>query len=112
MQMDRLAREQDTGSGGEPAESEREELARLRRQRAEWAKERAELDIERCRVVFPEEASMGLTPHSAAKAASLFSRSGSSPAVMRRQAAVSGPTPCRSSSRGAQSVTISVRAFS
>ncbi|WP_328855048.1 transposase [Microbispora hainanensis] len=43
VQMDRLAREQDTGSGvGELAESEREELARLRRQKAEWAKERAE----------------------------------------------------------------------
>ncbi|MER5422811.1 hypothetical protein [Streptosporangium roseum] len=38
MQMDRLAREQDTG--GELRESEREELVRLRRQRAEWAKER------------------------------------------------------------------------
>ncbi|WP_440089420.1 transposase [Streptosporangium sp. LJ11] len=46
MQMDRLAREQDT-NGGELAESEREELARLRRQRAEWAKERAELEMER-----------------------------------------------------------------
>ncbi|MEV2273410.1 transposase [Nonomuraea africana] len=34
VQMDRLAREQDAGSG-ELAESEREELARLRRQRAE-----------------------------------------------------------------------------
>ncbi|SDL88049.1 transposase, partial [Nonomuraea maritima] len=46
VQMDRLAREQDT-NGGELAESEREELARLRRQRAEWAKERAELEMER-----------------------------------------------------------------
>ncbi|MEV2267795.1 transposase [Nonomuraea africana] len=46
VQMDRLAREQDAGSG-ELAESEREELARLRRQRAEWAKERAELEMER-----------------------------------------------------------------
>ncbi|WP_431897207.1 transposase [Nonomuraea sp. bgisy101] len=45
-QMDRLAREQDT-NGGELAESEREELARLRRQRTEWAKERAELEMER-----------------------------------------------------------------
>ncbi|GGP18512.1 hypothetical protein LDL08_33320 [Nonomuraea glycinis] len=42
----RLACEQDT-NGGELAESEREELARLRRQRAEWAKERAELEMER-----------------------------------------------------------------
>jgi transposase len=29
------------------SESEREELARLRRQKAEWAKERAELEMER-----------------------------------------------------------------
>src|SRR3954469_11225528 len=47
VQMDRLAREQDTNSGGELAESEREELARLRRQKTEWAKERAELEMER-----------------------------------------------------------------
>ncbi|WP_239117424.1 transposase [Planotetraspora phitsanulokensis] len=47
VQMDRLAREQDTGSDGDLAESEREELARLRRQKAEWAKERAELEMER-----------------------------------------------------------------
>ncbi|GAA2420501.1 hypothetical protein GCM10010404_93650 [Nonomuraea africana] len=38
------------GGPGRPrelAESEREELARLRRQRTEWAKERAELEMER-----------------------------------------------------------------
>jgi transposase len=46
VQMDRLAREQNAGSG-DLAESEREELARLRKQRAEWAKERAELEMER-----------------------------------------------------------------
>ncbi|MER7209860.1 hypothetical protein ABT340_22605 [Streptosporangium sp. NPDC000239] len=45
MQMDRLARERDTD--GELIESEREELARLRRQKAEWARERAELEMER-----------------------------------------------------------------
>lgn len=45
MQMNRLARERD--ADGELAESEREELTRLRRQRAEWAKERAELEMER-----------------------------------------------------------------
>ncbi|WP_433259539.1 transposase (plasmid) [Streptosporangium sp. CA-135522] len=45
MQMDRLAREQD--ANGELAESEREELTRLRRQRAEWSRERAELEMER-----------------------------------------------------------------
>jgi hypothetical protein len=33
-------------------------------------------------VVFPEDASMGLTPHRAAKDASLCSRSGLSPAAM------------------------------
>jgi transposase len=42
MQMDRLACEQDTD--GELTESEREELVR---QRAEWAKGRAELEMER-----------------------------------------------------------------
>ncbi|MDP9842332.1 transposase [Streptosporangium lutulentum] len=46
VQMDRLAREQNAGSE-ELSGSEREELARLRRQRAEWAKERAELEMER-----------------------------------------------------------------
>ncbi|MFF5110446.1 transposase [Streptosporangium sp. NPDC000509] len=45
MQMDRLARERN--ATGDLSESEREELARLRRQRAEWAKERAELEMER-----------------------------------------------------------------
>ncbi|MEV5746164.1 transposase [Microbispora rosea] len=47
VQMDRLAREQNIGTNGELAESEREELARLRRQKAEWAKDRAELEMER-----------------------------------------------------------------
>ncbi|MFD0887215.1 transposase [Streptosporangium algeriense] len=45
VQMDRLARERD--AGGELIESEREEPTRLRRQRAECARERAELEMER-----------------------------------------------------------------
>lgn len=44
-QTDRLARERD--ADGELIESEREELARLRRQKVEWARERAELEMER-----------------------------------------------------------------
>ncbi|GAA3509023.1 transposase [Streptosporangium album] len=47
VQTDRLARERDAGASEEPAESEREELARLRRQRTEWAKERTELEMAR-----------------------------------------------------------------
>ena len=35
--------------------------------------------LRRCRVVFPDDASNGLTPHNAANAASLRSRSGLSP---------------------------------
>src|SRR3978361_2298042 len=49
--------------------------------------------MSRWRVVLPEDACWGLTPHSAAKEASLHSRSGLSPAAMSRAAAVSGPTP-------------------
>jgi hypothetical protein len=44
-------------------------------------------------VILPEDACWGLTPHRAAKEASLRSRSGLSPAVMSRAAALSGPTP-------------------
>lgn len=39
-------RERESAGGG-LSESEREELARLRRQKAEWARERAELEMER-----------------------------------------------------------------
>jgi transposase len=35
------------GESGALSESEREELARLRRQKAQWEKERAELEMER-----------------------------------------------------------------
>ena len=47
--------------------------------------------FKRCRLVFPEEAGIGLTPHSAAKAASEWRRSGLLPAATRRVSAVSGP---------------------
>ncbi|MEU0521458.1 transposase [Streptosporangium sp. NPDC006007] len=43
VQTDRLARERD--ADGELVESELEELTRLRRQKAEWARERAELEM-------------------------------------------------------------------
>jgi hypothetical protein len=42
----------------------------------------------RCRIVFPEDAGTGFTPHSDASAASLFKRSGLSPATDKRIAAV------------------------
>src|SRR5829696_5479558 len=64
--------------------------------------------LSRRRWVLPEEASTGLTPQSAAKDASLWRRSGLSPAVMSSAAAVSGPTPLRSSSRGACALSVSV----
>ena len=48
------------------------------------------------RLVLPEEAGTGFTPHRAANAASDLSRSGLPPAVTRRVAAVSGPIPKRS----------------
>jgi len=40
--------------------------------------------LSRCRVVLPEEASIGLTPQRAANAAALVSRCGSSPAAISR----------------------------
>ena len=49
--------------------------------------------LSRWRLVLPEEAGIGLTPHSEAKAASEWRRSGLLPAVIRRVAAVSGPMP-------------------
>src|SRR3954453_11501325 len=52
--------------------------------------------LSRRRWVLPEETSTGLTPHNAAKDASLWRRSGLSPAGMSNAAAVSGPTPLRS----------------
>ena len=47
----------------------------------------------RCRLILPEDAGIGLTPHRAAKAASEWSRSGLLPAVTSRAAAVSDPIP-------------------
>ena len=49
--------------------------------------------LSRCRLVLPEDAGIGLAPHRAAKAASECSRSGLSPAAVRKVAAPSGPTP-------------------
>ncbi len=48
---------------------------------------------------------MGATPHRWAQAASECSRSGLSPALTKRAAAVSGPTPKRASSSGAAAST-------
>jgi hypothetical protein len=64
--------------------------------------------VEAAALVLPEDASMGLTPHSAAKDASLWSRSGLSPAATRRAAVVSGPTPERLSSLGVWAVIAAV----
>nr|WSY58112.1 hypothetical protein OG999_00785 [Streptomyces sp. NBC_00886] len=47
MKADRESGCQDTGAGGALSESEREELARLRAQKTQWDKERAELLMER-----------------------------------------------------------------
>jgi hypothetical protein len=47
----------------------------------------------RWRVILPEDAGTGATPHSAANEASLRSRCGLVPAVTSNWAAVSGPTP-------------------
>ena len=49
--------------------------------------------FKRCRLVLPEEAGIGLTPHKDAKAASEWRRSGLLPAAISSVAAVSGPTP-------------------
>ena len=47
----------------------------------------------RYRLVLPEDAGIGVTPHRAAKAASEWSRSGLLPAVTSKAAAVSDPIP-------------------
>lgn len=54
----------------------------------------------RCLRIVPEDASIGLVPHRAAKEASLRIRSGLSPAAVSSAAAVSGPTPSALSSAG------------
>lgn len=52
---------------------------------------------------------MGLTPHKAAKDASVLSRSGLSPMVIRSVTAESGPIPTGTSSCGARRSTSPVR---
>ena len=67
----------------------------------------------RCRLLLPDEAGMGATPHRWAHAASEYRRSGLSPALINRAAAVSGPTPKRASSSGATaSTSFSIRSSS
>ena len=61
--------------------------------------------LSRCRWVLPEEAGSGATPHNIAKAGSLCTRSGLSPAVSRNWPAVSVPIPVTAISCGARSVT-------
>ena len=57
--------------------------------------------VEPGRWILPLLAGIGLQPVRAAKDRSLTIRSGLSPAVMSRVEAVSGPTPCSSTSSGA-----------
>src|SRR6266545_6452114 len=59
----------------------------------------------RWRVVLPDAAGIGATPHSCAKAASLRSRSGLSPAATSSTAAVWVPTPLTATSAGAAMAT-------
>ena len=59
----------------------------------------------RCRLVLPEEAGTGLTPHSEAKAASECSRSGLLPAATRMAAAV--PVICRSADQAEAAIRVS-----
>ena len=66
----------------------------------------------RCRVTFPELAGRGVTPQRWAHDRSLWSRSELSPAVTRRLAAVSTPTPCSANSDGAVSDMSPVRPWS
>ena len=61
---------------------------------------RLPLRLSRWRTIGPEDASMGLVPHSAAKDASLRIRSGLSPAATSSVEATSTPTPRAASSAG------------
>ena len=61
--------------------------------------------LSRQRVTFPEEAGIGAVPPRCARAASLRSRPGWSPAAISSSAAVSGPAPCRASRPGIRAVT-------
>ena len=69
------------------------------RQRA-WLAWRLPPRLSRCRTVRPDDAWTGLAPHNAAKDASVRMRSGLSPAVTNRAAAVSAPTPEAANSAG------------
>ena len=61
--------------------------------------------LSRRRLVLPEEAGIGATPHSRANGASLRRRWGLSPAASSGAAAMSVPTPLRASNRGAAAAT-------
>ena len=61
---------------------------------------RLPLRLRRWRTVAPEDASMGQTPHSAAKDPSVRIRSGLSPAATSSADATSAPTPRAPSSAG------------
>src|SRR5215203_5321821 len=69
------------------------------RQRA-WLAWRLPPRLSRCRVVLPEEAWIGATPHRSAKAASEVIRSALSPAATSSNAAVCVPTPWRATRLG------------
>ena len=56
--------------------------------------------LRRCRLVLPDEAGTGDTPHKLANAASERRRSGLSPAATKSAPATSGPTPVRYAQRG------------
>jgi hypothetical protein len=68
--------------------------------------------LSRCRLVLPDEAGIGETPHSFANAASERTRSGLSPATMSISAATSAPTPNAATSFGAAFSVRSARIFS
>ena len=68
--------------------------------------------LSRSRVTLPEEASMGLTPHRWAQAASERNRSGLSPAATSKAAALSLPTPYSDNSPGAVSARKRARSLS
>src|SRR5215212_2354553 len=61
--------------------------------------------LRRCLTTFPEEASMGATPHRLAKEVSFLNLLGLSPATIKRVAAFSVPMPAKESSSGAACAT-------
>jgi hypothetical protein len=60
--------------------------------------------LSRWRICLPEEASTGLAPHSAAKLASVRTRTGLSPVVASKVAATWVATPCLANSSGGRRV--------